>query len=549
MFEGEIADLLKKHVNLKQSEIEKSIETPPDSKMGDYAFPCFALSKELKKKPNDIAKDLENKIKPTNNIESIKATGPYVNFFMKKDAFVKALTIKQQIKKSNDKVVIEYSSPNIAKPFHIGHLRSTVIGQSLNNIYSQLGYKTIAINHLGDWGTQFGILIAAYKKWPVNLKKDPIKNLMEIYVRFNKECEKNESLRETGKEWFKKLEDKDKEAVELWKEFKEISLKEFEIIYSQLGVKFDHYIGESFYSEKMNKIYKDLEKKNLLVKSEGAIIVDLEKYDMPPLIMKKSDGATTYSTRDLASAIYRYEEFKFDKMLYEVGSEQSLHFKQFFKVLELMGYKWVKDCYHVSHGVYKFKDKKMSTREGSVVFVEDLIEEAKNKVLKLIDEKNPNLKNKETTATQVGTGAIIFNDLKNDRVKDVPFSWENALNMNGDSGPYLQYTHVRIASILRKSKEKPSNLSSLQENEEIALAKHILLFNDTLAQVVKHNKPHILARWLLDLAQLFNTYYQKHKVIQENKEIEQARLSLLQIVKENLSLGLKLLGLNSPEEM
>ncbi len=546
MFKGEIAKCLSRITGLDEGEAEGFLETPPSPELGDYSFPCFQLARKRKENPSVLAEMLATEFS-CKCVGRVESKGPYLNFFLKEEAVFEALE-KPRRPGGKGVVVIEYSSPNIARPFGVGHLRSTLIGQALRNIYAYKGWRTIAINHPGDWGTQFGYLIAAYKKWHVPLEEDPVKKLFKLYVKFNREAEKNPSLKEEGKEWFKKLEQGDEEALKLWRRFKDLSMKEFEKVYNALGVSFDHVHGESFYQDKMRRLVKLLREKGLLVESEGAMVVDLSKHGMPPCIVLKSDGATTYATRDLAAAIYRYETFRFDKMLYEVGSEQQLHFKQFFKVLELAGFEWVRNCFHVSHGLYRFNNAKMSTRKGNVVFAEDLLAEAKSKVLGIINEKNPALKDKEGVAEAVGVGAIIFNDLKNDRVKDINFSWEEALNMEGDSGPYVQYTHARAASILRKAggSGKPS-WDALRLPEEVELAKHLLRLEDVLDLVVEENKPHFLARWLLDLARMFNNYYQKHRIISSAEE--DARLWLTGKVKDGLMQGLALLNIRAPEEM
>ncbi|MBN1792079.1 arginine--tRNA ligase [Candidatus Woesearchaeota archaeon] len=553
MFRKEVIALLSKETKLSAEDADKLVEVPPDPKLGDYAFPCFSLAKAFRKAPQAIAQEIAGqiKLKPKGAVERIEAVGSYINFFISQSELVKESFKKVHFKKNNKTVVLDYSSPNIAKPFGIGHLRSTVIGAALKRVYEFAGWKAVGINHLGDWGTQFGKLIVAYKKWPCDLHQDPIKKLLDLYVKFHSEAEKNPSLEDEARLEFKKLEDGDKENMRLWKEFRELSLEEFKQIYKRLDVEFDSYAGEAFYNDKMDSVVDDLKKKGLLVESEGAFIVDLkdEGIETPAIILKK-DGSTIYTTRDLAAILYRKKHYHFDRILYEVGSEQTLHFKQLFSIIRKMGYSWEKDCFHVSHGLYMFETGKMSTRKGQVIFIEDVLKKAVDLSLDIIKEKNPDLKGKEKVAEKVGIGAILFYDLKNDRNKDILFDWDEVLDFEGETGPYIQYTHARLKSILRKSKREPKlHVDALCGEEEAIIARKMLGFEQAIEQVIQHDKPHILARHVLDLAQMINGYYQRNRIIQDDKKLEEARLALIEHAAGQIKLGLSLLGIDAPEEM
>ncbi len=548
-FKAAIARLLE-----AQGIADVTLEVPPDSKLGDYAFPCFPLAKERKMAPQAIAQELAAKIATdpaADFLERVAATGPYVNFFIKQTALVAAAFEEPEYQPNGKRVVIEHSSPNIAKPFGIGHLRSTVIGGALKRVYEYAGWEVVGINHLGDWGTQFGKLIAAYKRWPTDITEDPIKKLLELYVRFHAEAEKDPTLDDAGREEFRKLEAGDPENVALWKQFRELSLQEFDRIYARLHVSFESTAGEAFYNDKMIPVLDELKAKGLTEEDEGALIVRLEDMGIQtPAIVLKSDGATIYATRDLAAAIYRKKEYNFDRMLYEVGSEQTLHFRQLFAMLKKMGHEWAEDCQHIAHGLYRFDTGKMSTRKGQVIFIEDVLQQAVERSLKTIDQKNPDLLEKEMVAEQVGIGAVIFFDLRSDRLKDIVFDWDEMLDFEGETGPYVQYTHARLCSILRKSGLEPkANPELLMTPEEIALARQLLAFPDTIEQVIKNDKPHILARHLLDLSQLVNSFYQKHRIIQDDKDLERARLALIEKTAARIELGLSLLGIMAPQEM
>ena len=557
-FKTALVDLLRKHL---KKDVKDLIEIPPDPTLGDYAFPCFSLAKELKKNPNQIAQDLSKQIK-ADFLTKIETKGAYLNFFVDKtlltqDVLTTVLQEKEKYGQSTlgkgKTVVIDMSSPNIAKPFGIGHLRSTIIGNALRNLLILQGYKVIRINHLGDWGTQFGKLIVAFKLWgdAKKLKKDPIPYLLDLYVKFHDVAEKKPELEDEARAWFKKLEDGNKEALALWKTFKDLSLVEFKKVYKLLGVEFEAYSGEAFYNDQLESTIELIKKKGITEMSEGALIVNLEKYTMPPAILRKSDGATLYLTRDVAAALYRKKTYNFDTMLYEVGGEQKLHFQQLFKVLELLGYTWAKDCTHVDHGLYLGSDgKKFSTRKGKTVFMTDVLDETINLAKKIIQEKNPKLKNKDAVAQHVGVGAIIFGDLCNDRSRDILFDIDKFTSFEGETGPYLQYTHARLCSILRKKKLSAGKITySLYDKTEQEIIKHLGRFSDVALDASHQYKPHILARYLLDLAQMINSFYVSHPVLQDDKDLEKARLALITAVKIVLSNGLGILGITSLEEM
>ncbi len=549
MFKKEIISLIKKQ-GLDQS----LIEAPKDPKLGDYAVPCFTLAKKYKKSPAEVAKSLKEKLKPSKSIEKIENHGPYLNFFIKKQILNKSIIeTKPKTKKIKKTIVIDFSSPNIMKPFNIAHLRSTMIGNSLYKIHKHLGYKVVGVNHLGDWGTQFGKMIYAFEKWgnKTQLKKDPINYMLKLYVKFHNQAEKTPKLVDKGREWFSKLEKGDKKARLYWKQFKELSVKEYEKTYKRLNVKFDSWAGEAFYEQYLESTVKELKRKNLLKESEGALIVNLKKQNLAPCLIKKSDGSTLYATRDIATAIYRAKKYKFHKNLYVVDVRQSLHFQQFFKVLELSGYKWAKDCEHISFGMMNFKGLVMSTRKGRVVLLEKLLDESVDKVLKIIKKKNPNLKNKKKVAEQVGIGAIVFWDLSHDRVKDITFEWDKVLDFEGETAPYIQYTHARACSILRKAKNnyKP-DYNKLIDEKERNLIKHISLFEESVQQAAKQYKPHVLAKYIYELAQKFNEFYNRCPCINiDDKQLSKARLNLVRKTKDTIKQGLELLGIDSPKEM
>lgn len=548
---------------LDEKEIMSLIEVPPSYEMGDYAFPCFKLAKIFRKAPNLIAEEISNKIQENSYFEKIENVGPYVNFFI--DRAVLAETVLEEIKDEKERygssnigkdktVIVEYSSPNIAKPFHIGHIRTTIIGHALYRIYSFLGYDTVAINHLGDYGTQFGKLIVAYKKWGDRsvIEKDPINELLKLYVKFHEEAEKEPSLDDEARKWFKKLEDGDNEATELWKWMREISLEEFNKVYDMLGIEFDSFTGESFYSDKMPKVVEELQNKGLLVKSEGADIVDLEPYNMPPALIRKSDGSTLYITRDIAAAIYRKENYDFYKNIYVVGSEQKLHFDQWRKIIDLMGYDWAENCIHVPFGMVSLEDGTMSTRKGRVVFLEDVLKKAVEKTTGIIEERNPNLENKEEVAKQVGIGSIVFQELFNSRIKDYVFSWDKTLSFEGETGPYVQYAHARANSLLKKgefSVEDKIDYSLLKREEEIDIIRLLYDFPNIIVNSSEKNEPSFITRHITEIAKNFNRFYHNCPILNEEEDLRKARLHLVYATKLVLNTGLLLLGIEAPDKM
>ncbi len=556
MFEADIINALKKSV---KGEI--TLEIPPDSKLGDFSFPCFSLAKELKKNPVKIAEDLVKSIHKPRIVENIVAYGPYVNFFL--NNAVVGNEVLNEILKQKDKfgssdigkgklAAIEFSSPNIGKPFHFGHLRSTVIGQSLCLMHQSQGYEIVRLNYLGDWGTQFGAMIYAYLTWGDRKKFDacPIKTLVELYVRFNKEAESNPELQEKAREWFKRLENNDDEALSLWSKFKHHSLDEFRKIYEILGIEFDSYNGEAFYAPKVESAIELVQKKKLAVLHEGALIVRLSGYEMP-MMLSKSDGSTTYASRDVAALLDRIESIGFDRIVYETGHEQALHFEQLFALMRLLGHN--KDFVHVTHGLYLSKEGgKMSTREGRTVFMEDVLKDTIALALKTIHEKNPDLKNKDAVARQVAVGAIFFGDLFNDRVKDVVFDLQRILSFEGDTGPYLQYTHARATSIVRKAKGLKPKVDAflLSDETEIKLVKLLSRFSKKILESLAQYKPHILAQYLIEIGRAFNEFYHKCPCLQEkNEDLKLARLALIEASRQLLENGLHLLGITAPKEM
>lgn len=554
-FKKEIDNLLKKELKY---EVYDLIEIPPDYSLGDYALPCFTLAKQLKKNPVQIAQELSAKLKPKGVIEKITPTGPYVNFFIKKDALAeKVLTEISKEKEcygssnigKGKTIVVEMSSPNIAKPFGIGHLRSTIIGESLNRIHKFSGYKTIRINHLGDWGTQFGNLIYAYRTWgdQKKLKQDSVAHLFNLYVKFHKEAEENPDLEEEGRKEFKKLEENDKENKKLWEEFTKISLEEFKRLYRRLDVDFEYVTGESFYFDKTDEVVRILKKKGLAVESEGALVVELEK-DKSPAMLLKSDGASTYCLRDLATASYRLKTYKPTKILYVVGREQTLHFNQVFSIMGLLDES--KEIFeHIPFGLYRIEGKKMTSRGGKVIFMEDVLNEATERALKVIKEKNPELKDKEKVADVIGIGSIIFGDLINDRVKDIDFDWDEILDFEGATAPYLQYTYARATSIVEKAKYKKPDFSKLETDTEKHLILELMKFPDIVNSALKNYKPHIIAQYLLDTAQKFNEFYHSCPVLKAKEDVKNTRLMLVDCTRQVIRNGLYLLNVRVVDEM
>ena len=562
-----IAKAISKAVNIAENEIKLSIEKPKGTENGDYAFPCFRLAKTLKKAPQVIATEIKENIQLNENqITKIEIVGGYLNFFVNKELLAKE--VLQEIAENEEygkstigngkNIVIDYSAPNIAKPFHIGHLRSTVIGAALYNIYKYLGYNVTGINHLGDYGTQFGKLIEGYKLWgnEYNIEENPIDELTKIYIRINQACKEDEKVLENCRNNFKMLEDGDSYCVEIWQKFRELSLKEFQKVYDLLGSKFDSWNGEAFYSDKMGEVVELLEKSGKLVKSEGARIVDLEDKGInTPCIIEKSNGSSTYATRDLAAIMYRARTYDFDKALYVTSYEQVLHFKQVFEVAKLLGLdeKYTNGLEHVSFGMVLLPTGKMSTREGTSVKLSELLNEAISRAKAIIEQKNPELENKDDVAKKVGVGAVIFNDLANSRVKDEIFDWDTILNFQGETGPYVQYTCVRTKSVIEKAGGVPdiadvdSNL--LQDAYSIKLLKLIYEFEDVLVQVTDKNEPSILSRYLIDVAKAYSNFYNENKIIGEDKALQNARVYLTYAVGEILETGARLLGIEMPDKM
>jgi len=562
-FIEQIIVILQQQVDLPKEELENLVEVPPDEKLGDYAFPCFVLSKKLRKAPEKIAEELAQKLKLTDLIEEVYSIGPYINFkvnkiklaeFVLSEIFDKGESYGSDEIGKGKTIVIDFSSPNIAKPFGIGHLRTTMIGNALYHIHKKLGFTVVRINHLGDWGTQFGKVILAYKMWgdEKEFLKDPISTLYDLYVRFHKEEEKDPKLEEEARAWFKKLEDGNKEATQLWEKFRECSLKEFDRVYQMLGIEFDSYAGESFYNQFMDQTIEELKAKGLAEISQNALIVNLEKFNLPPCLLKKKDEATLYATRDITAAIYRYNTYHFHKNLYVVGTAQKLHFQQVFKVLELMGYAWAKDCVHVDFGWIKFKQEMMSTRKGNIVLLEDVLNKSIQLALKIIKEKNPDLENKEKVAYDVGIGAVVFADLSTRRNKDIDFDWDQALSFDGETGPYVQYTHARLCSLMRKYGKpikKDVNHRIFSTDEESRLIKLLEDYPRKIKQSAEAYEPSIICSYLIDLCSTFNRFYQKQRIITEDGILTDARMLLVKGVKAVLKSGLSILGIKAPERM
>lgn len=559
-FKNEVVDLVSSQVDLPKEKIAALIERPKNAKMGDYAFPAFILAKTMHKNPAIIAKDIAENLS-SDDFASIQAVGPYVNFAIDHEKLVSS-TLKDVLaekehygdqKLGEGNVPIDMSSPNIAKPMSMGHLRSTVIGNSIAKTMEKVGYTPIKINYLGDYGTQFGKLIAAYKHWgnEEDVKKDPIMSLFHYYVRFHKEAEDNPELDDEGREWFKKLEDGDPEAVRLWKWFREVSLKDFKRIYNELGVTFDSYNGEAFFNDKMQPVIDELKEKGLLHESQGAQVVDMGP-DENPAIIVKSDGTSIYLTRDLAAAEWRMKEYNFVKMLYVVGNEQAQHFVELKTVLKKMGYDWADEIHHVPFGLITQGGKKLSTRKGNVVFLDQVLKDAVSLAKKQIQEKNPDLANQDQVAHDVGVGAVVFHDLKNDRLDNFDFNLEEVVRFEGDTGPYVQYTNARAQSVLRKAAamgEKPSDADlALDDDWAFAVAKDLADFPRIVARASEKFEPSVIAKYSLDLAKKFNKYYANVKILNKDDKIG-ARLALVQATSIVLTESLRLLGVNAPKEM
>lgn len=571
-FKDEIAKLIAEKVEgLELSEIQDMIEVPQDTKMGDYAFPCFKLAKVLRKAPPLIAKGIAEGIADAPLFEKVEQVNAYVNMFISKEEFVKD-TLEEVLAKGDDfgrtdigagkKVIVEYSSPNIAKPFHIGHIRSTVIGNSIYKIYDALGYDVVRINHLGDYGTQFGKMICAYRHWgnKEDVIKEPIKTLLSYYTKFHVEVETHPELDDEAREIFTKLEHGEKEEVELWQWFRDESLKEFTRVYDMLGISFDSYAGESFYSDKMPRFVKELADKGLLEESQGAQIVDLEPYGLGAALVTKSDGSTLYITMDIAAAVYRKETYDFYKNIYVVASQQNLHFQQWIQIVELLGYEWARDCVHIPFGLVSLEDGTMSTREGRVVFLEDVLNKAVDKTKEIIKEKNADASEADVDeiAKAVGIGAVIFQELSNNRIKDYTFKWDKVLNFDGETGPYVQYTHARCASVLRKAGEAIVKKAAALEGVDFQylcsesayeLAKLLYKFPAVIVDAGEKYEPSIVTRHIVDMAQGFNRFYHDEHILTDNEEEQVAKVALVIAAKDAIKNGLALLGMKAPERM
>lgn len=563
-FKKYITEKLSVLTGLDTAALEPLLETPPEQKLGDLAFPCFILARTMRKAPPIIASELAESFSSDEYIEKAEAVGGYLNFFYNRENFTKNVISeifeKQDSFGSSDMgngktVLVEFSSPNIAKPFHIGHLFSTAVGNSLEKIYKHLGYNTVKINHLGDWGTQFGKLISAYKRWGDKsvIEKDPINELLKIYVKFHEEAEKNPALNDEAREYFKLLEENDPETTELWKYFKEVSLVEFNRVYKRLGVSFDSYAGESFYGDKMQEVVEILTDKGLLTESDGAMVVDLSEKNMPPCIILKSDGATIYATRDIAAALYRKRTYDFYKNIYVVGTPQALHFNQIFSVIEKAGFDWGKDCVHVGFGLVKFPDKKLSTRHGDVVFLEDVLNESVNKTLEIISENTPDMENKEEAAEKIGIGAVLYTFLKNSREKDIVFSWDSMLDFEGESAPYVQYSYARAKSILRKNTLDYSNadFSYATSDDEYALLAQLNAYGDAVKDAAEKNEPFYINRYVTGLARCFNKFYNCCPILKDgiDEETKKARLAIVEACSIVIKSALSLLGIGTVESM
>lgn len=558
----QIIDLIATAAELDKETVAAILEIPPKADMGDYAFPCFQLAKTLRKAPPMIAADIAEKIENVEIIDHLEVKGAYLNFFLKKEMFVKSMIEQADVDNFGSSTIgmgkticIDYSSPNVAKNFHVGHLRTTIIGNSLYKIFSKLGYKVERINHLGDWGTQFGKLIVAYKAWGSKeaVEKEGVAELMRLYVKFHEEAEKDDSLNDQAREWFSQMEQGNEEALEIWQWFVDISLKEYKGTYELLGMEFDHYLGESFYRDKTADVVKRLTDANLLKESQGAQIVDLEEYNMAPCLITKKDGSSIYATRDLAAIFYRKETWNFEKCLYVTGQEQKLHFAQVFKVVELLGNEWAKDSLvHIPYGLVSLEGAKLSTRSGNIIYAEDILLEAIDKVKGIIAEKNPDLEDKDEVAKIVGVGAIIFHDLYNQRIKDVSFKWDKVLNFDGETGPYVQYTYCRCASILRSvqyNENAEIDYSLLLDDEAIALIKEISRFPQVILDAAEKYEPSVIARFAMDVAQSFSRFYNACRVNVEDEKLRTARVKLVSLTKNTLKDALDLLGIQCPEKM
>lgn len=566
-FKEQIAEGLARETGIDVKELLYKIETPPDRKMGDYAFPTFMLAKTMRKNPAIIAQELKEKLSDVEGVREIAVAGPYLNFFI--DTTALAENVLKAVLEEGDRfgssdmgkgktTIVEYSSPNIAKPFHIGHIRTTIIGDSIKRIYKHLGYNVEAINHLGDYGTQFGMMIEAYKRWGDDeiIEKDPIPELVKLYVRINQEAETNKELLDNSREWFRKLENGDEEAVALWQWFRDLSLDEFKRVYDMLDVEFDSYRGESYYSDLMLKAVDEIKEKGLLIEDQGAQIINLDKYNLPPAIIIKSDGSTIYLTRDIATAIFRKDTYDFYKNIYVVGSQQNLHFQQLKAILKEMGHDWAGDCVHVPFGMVSLPEGTLSTRRGKVVYLEDVLNRATEKVddiLREREEKNGyTMENREELARQVGIGAVKFQELFNQRIKDYVFDWDRTLSFDGETGPYVQYTHARMHSLLEKGNFDPSkevDVKALSLDDEKELLQQLYGFNQVIVDSHEKYEPYLVTRYITECAKTFNKYYTNTPILVDDEEVKNARLLLVYGVKNMIKIGLYLLGIEAPNKM
>lgn len=549
-------------IGLSSDDIYQLIEIPPQENMGDYSFPCFQLAKTLRKNPAQIATELAEAIE-IEDFAEIKNVGPYINFFLDRKKFendvINAILDKKENFGRSDigkgkTAIVEFSSVNIAKPFHIGHIRSTVIGDALRNIHEFLGYNTIATNYIGDYGTQFGTMIAAYKLWGDDdkLNANPIKELLNLYVRYNTEASENEEMMEVARQEFKNLEEGEEEATRLWSWFKDISFKEFDRVYKLLDIDFDNYKGEAYYSKYMPEIIEELKEKNLLVESDGAQIIDLSEFDLPPSIIIKSNGSSAYITRDIATAINRKKEYNFDENLYVVATQQNLHFQQLWKILELMGYELYKGCKHISFGMVSLKDQTLSTRKGQVVFLEDVLNKAIDKTREIMENREDTVDDIDEVSRIVGIGAVKFQELYNNRIKDYVFDWDEVLNFDGETGPYVQYTYARAKSVLRKAglgEIKSLDVEKITSDEEFSLVKKLAGFEDVVVKAKEKYEPSLVTRHLTDIAKSFNKFYNSSKIMVEDEKLKEERLALAYATSIVIKTALGLLGIKTVEKM
>jgi len=558
-FRQSLAEALSAKTGLTSAECAELIEVPKNAEMGDLAFPCFKLAKTLRKAPPVIAQELVNGLTLPEGIASAQAAGGYVNFTF--DRAAQSRAVLERIQKEGSRyggsdegagrhVCIDYSSVNIAKPMHMGHLPSTVIGNSLYRIYRHMGFAPVGINHLGDWGTQFGKMIYAYKAWGdrETIELGGVDELVKLYVRFHQDP--TPEMEDAARAWFKKIEDNDPEAMELFTWFKEITLKEVHEIYDLMDIHFDSFAGESFYNDKMDRVVNELREKGLLKEDQGAQIVDLSEYKMPPCIILRSDGATLYATRDIAAAFYRKDTYDFYKCLYVVATQQNLHFRQWFKVVELMGHAWAKDLEHVAFGMVSGKDGAFSTRAGNMVKLKDVLNAAIDKTYEIMQEKSPDLENSRAVARDVGVGALVWNSLYNGRIKDVVFDWDTVLNFEGETGPYVQYTHARACSVLRKAApEGPIDYALLTDEESRELIAALAAFPDAVREAMEKNEPYLVSRAVMAIAQSFNRFYFQQRIMADDAALRNARLTLTACARSVLATGLDLVGLAAPERM